>query len=543
MGNESYKEKYIECYNLVLDIIQLCKNFLNPGEYTFDRIPSSLSLDEQISLIRKDLESINFEREVFKQLVDELSYYFPGQESDLSSLEFFLEESFGGKLKIVKSKLNDTYIPFIKLSEIRQFQFENNQMQYNDEEAWEEILMSENNVKLMEDLLKDIIWAFYNDSSEQLVNETLQDHYKLNDLEFIRYLHASKSQKCSIKRSAVNKNKINVNFKNFDKCFGDIYGQDESIEKIRKCLLRNIWFYNAEDIDEHATNSNKGPLATFMFYGPTGTGKTETAKRIAKFVYGSDRKLLILDMNSYKDARVSASFIKGHPEGYVDSSKGTDFTRFLQKNNNGIVVLDEFEKAASEVRELFMTMLDEGTFKDALGNVYDLSGYIFIATTNVSKIFENRPRQIGFGGDSKDDKRNEEEKIRDELRDIFTAPIMNRFNNVIRFKEIDKDDAMSISENLINKLINKFESKRFNGITPSIKIENIDEIAAIILRESNFRKDGVRSIKNVINDLIGSQVLEKVVCGEENILITASKGQLQFSTISNKENFVAKRIR
>ena len=110
-----------------------------------------------------------------------------------------------------------------------------------------------------------------------------------------------------------------------------------------------------------------------LIAGATGTGKTECSKRIADFVFKDAKKTLILDMNSYKDGKIGASAIKGHPEGYVNSEKGTDFTRFLKNNKNGIIVLDEFEKADKEVRELFMTMLDEGSFKDALGNVYDLS--------------------------------------------------------------------------------------------------------------------------------------------------------------------------
>ena len=114
--------------------------------------------------------------------------------------------------------------------------------------------------------------------------------------------------------------------------------------------MRNILLYNAEDLVLVEDNT-KVPLATFMFYGSTETGKTEIAKKIAKFVYNDNTKMLILNMNGYKDPKISTSAIKVHPEGYVDSSKGTDFTRFLKNNNKGIIILDEFEKLIKKLEK------------------------------------------------------------------------------------------------------------------------------------------------------------------------------------------------
>lgn len=526
MTDINYNKIYIECYNLVIDIVEIVKELLYFDEYTFERLDESLSLEEQIALIKKDLESMNFEKEIPHYFVEMLEYFFPSAEEDLSYIGFNAN-NFKDSLIKIKSKLTEKYIPFIKIAEIRRYQNENNEEIYSDEDAWNSLLSSQYEIEDIENTINDIIWALYRNSTDEIIDVSLQDRYKLNDIEFTRYMVGYENDHSSIKRIEKNKEGLNVNFKKFNKYFQDIYGQDETIEKIRKTLLRNILFYNAKDITEGKEIRNKGPLATFMFYGPTGTGKTETAKLMAKFVFGNDKKLLILDMNSYKDSKVASSALKGHPEGYVDSAKGTDFTRFLQKNDKGIIVLDEFEKASIEVRELFMTMLDEGNFKDALGNTYDLSGYIFVATTNVSSVFENRPKKIGFSSScSIEEKKDEESRVKDELRNIFTAPIINRFNDVLGFNEIKKKDAIIICKSLISKLISKFESKVFDGINPKIKIDNIDEIVEIILKESNFKKDGVRSLKNVINDLIGSQVLEEIVNGEDKILVSAVNGRI-----------------
>ena len=532
MNKEEYIQKYITCYNHMMDIMVMVKDFIYPGEYTFERIDEKWPVEKKIAFIKRDLESVKFEKEVPKQFVDNLEYYFPDEELDLEGVAPYIEEYWENELVSMKKRLKEKYLPFIKLMAINDYKDANMDADYTDEEAWEALLGDQREVEDIENRVKDVIWTLNDNGKEDIVDNFLQDHYKLNNLEFNRYMKGINNNETSIVRIRENKNEIGANFKVFDKYFEDIFGQDEAIERIRKTLLRSILFYNAEDLEDKVSSPQQGPLATFMFYGPTGTGKTETAKRMAKFVYGNANKMLILDMNSYKDSKVSASALKGHPEGYVDSGKGTDFTRFLQNNDKGIIVLDEFEKSANEVRELFMTMLDEGKFKDALGNTYDLSGYIFVATTNVSKVFEQKKsRPIGFTSyTEKQIEKDDESRIRDELRGIFTAPIMNRFNNIIGFNEIKKKDAIDICDSLINKLIAKFESKKFNGITPKIKIDNKEEIIELILTESNFKKDGVRSLKNVINDLIGSQILEEIVNGKEKMIVRAEDDKIVVHT-------------
>lgn len=534
MNKNGYYRSYIKSYNLIIDITKIIKDFLYPGEYEFERIDSSLPLERQIELIKKDLESFKFEKELAPEFIANLQHYYYHGEQDGSIDNFAdgLGMFFIPQLKDIKEKLENKYLPFLKLISIKGF-MSNNIGEYNDKTAWNMILSDKDNTKEMEDTIKDLIWCLMDSSKDDVADKYLKDEYKLSEIEFNRYIKGENNTDSSIIRVTNDNNIINANFRLFDKYFGDIIGQDDAITEIRKTLLRNIMFFNAEDLNPDETTPNNGPLATFMFYGPTGTGKTETAKRIAKFVFGSANKMIVIDMNLYKDEKISASALKGHPEGYVDSAKGTDFTRFLGAHKNGIIVLDEFEKSAKEVRELFMTMLDEGYFKDALGNKYDLSGYIFVATTNVSSVFENKVNKIGFPtGDVKQEIKDEKGRVKEELRRIFTAPIMNRFNNVIGFNEIKREDAEIICKNIIDKLVNRFQSKKFNGIIPKIKITNLDEIVDVILEESNFKKDGVRSLNNVINDVIGSQILEEIVKENDRILISCEDGKVKTSTRS-----------
>jgi len=516
MDKEIYYKDYVECYKKIVDIIELLRNFLYPRKYEFTKIEDrDLNLEEKIDYIKNDLANMTFTDEIGYEFTQLLQLYFPVKKANLEENYKTMMSYVYPKLDGLYNNLKEKYLPFLKLMTI--FEYPDQTKKYSDEMIWEISLKDEKIIENIRRKTDDIIWIGM-DGNLEMIDDFLKEAYFLSDIEFERYMSGEKNNLSSISVKD-NGDKINVDFKLFDKYFEDIYGQDDSIEHIKKVLKRNILFYNAENINDN-DKKTPGALATFMFYGPTGTGKTEVAKLIANFVFGSKKNLLLLDMNSYKDSKIAASSIKGHPEGYVDSDKGTDFTRFLANNNKGVIVLDEFEKADKSVREIFMTMLDEGEFKDALGNVYDLSSYIFIATTNASEKIEHKASKMGFGNfDKKEEIKEQEKEIKNALREIFTSPIMNRFNNLIHFKKIEYDDALLISENIINKLCNSFSNKRFGKITPKIRIDNIKEVSKIVLKECNFEKDGVRSLKNVINDTIGSEIIEQILEGNDNIVI------------------------
>lgn len=523
MGTTNYDKTYIKCYELVMDLTKEIKDFFYPGQYSFTRFDKNMTYSKKLEVIRKDLESVKFQKEVPSGLFKHLEAYYPIEKvANDDVLNDHLSFLFHANLQKIIDLVKDKYLPFIKTMSIKEYREELLEKRMSDEEIWEKLLSDREKVKVMESRVNDIVWAIIDRSKFDIVDGFLMQQYRLSEIEYKRYLNGEVNDFSSIINNSDDSVKLNVNFNKFNDYFGDIIGQDDSLNLIRRVLLRNIMFYNAKCVDQSIVERQKGPLATFMFYGPTGTGKTEVSKRMAEFVYGGEDKLLILDMNAYKDPKISASAIKGHPEGYVDSNKGTDFTRFLDKHEHGIIVLDEFEKSTGEVREIFMTMLDEGKFKDSLGKVYDLSGYIFIATTNISKVFEQKKPQIGFGNaDTIESKRMEEIEIKDKLREIFTSPIMNRFNNIVGFEKISRSAGAVICENLINNLVKNFENRNFNGIRPKVKISNIDKLVEYILNESNFSKDGVRTLKNNVNDIVGSLILEEIVKGNKNIKISA----------------------
>ena len=530
---EKYCDDYVYCYKKVNNIIKMIKDFLYPGEFEFASFDDSKTNDEMLQIIKNDLESKEYADEVYYDFVNLLEMYYPNDDTDENSL-FMIEERFKNDLDVLEEMVSKKYIPFMKTYGLESFP-DRDSGKYTNDQIWDMCLKNPKYISKMDNLFEDIIWAGLDSQSYDVADGYIKQTCAVNDFEFNRYIGGS-GTKSSIVRKKKGNNKINADFTKFDKCFEDIYGQDEALETIKKVLKRNILFYNAENLNEEEKAINRGPLATFMFYGPTGTGKTEAAKLMADFIYNDENKLLILDMNGYKDSNVAANAIKGFPESYKDSEKGTDFTRFLTKNKGGVIVLDEFEKAPKEVREIFMSMLDEGKFKDALGNTYDLSGYVFVATTNASEKLEHKKNtKIGFGTwDEAEEKKEQETNIKEELRKLFTAPIMNRFNNLVHFNKIEYKDAMDITNNLILKMVKKFESKKFGKVTPKIEIRNSDEISKIILKECNYEKDGVRSLKNVVNDLIGSEIMEQILNDNDKILIEGKNNSIVVSNINTK---------
>lgn len=530
MNQEKYWQEYIKIYEKVMDITVLINDFLYPGEYTYKRIDQNMTLQQKQEHVANDMDSSDFPLLINYDLFENLEYYYPSNIDSTDSMIKLQKEIKTEILPILEKiyyNLHERLLPFIRNVTIQEYCIKNDKKVegLKPDQVWELIVKEQSIINLLDGQIEVLITTMVEDykacninTLDGEVDEVLKQLYNMNDREYNRQMN---QKKCSIiAKTKSSASTIECNFQSFDKYFKDMFGQDVAIKQIEKVLKRSILFHNAEDITKGKNAIKRGPLATFMFYGPTGTGKTQAAKIIADFVFSDKRKLLILDMNSYKDGKIGSSAIKGHPEGYVNSEVGTDFTRFLKNNNQGVIVLDEFEKADPSVREIFMTMIDEGEFKDALGNVYDMTSYIFIATTNANNKVVQRKKTIGFSVESKEKLIHQQQRdIKEELRETFTAPILNRFNNLVHFKKIEYDDAMDICANVITKLKDKFEGKRFNGKIPSITINDMEEICRYILRECEYEKDGVRSLKNVINDTIGSEIIEQILAKNYQISI------------------------
>lgn len=240
-----------------------------------------------------------------------------------------------------------------------------------------------------------------------------------------------------------------------------------------------------------------GPIATFLFVGPTGVGKTELAKLLAITQFGSEQMLLRFDMSEYQDKQSIFRFI-GTPDGKMS---GTLTESVIQKPYS-LILLDEFEKAHPDVLNLFLQVLDDGRITDNVGRVVDFHNTIVIATSNANSDFIKDSIEAGR---TIDDIKDEFKK---KLTAYFRPELLNRFSDIIIFKNLSAEDTLAIARMQIDKLVHALEEDQGIALT-------VDD--AVVRHLAFLGYDpvfGARPLRTVINDRIKSQLAEMILRGE-----------------------------
>ncbi|HEM3123044.1 TPA: ATP-dependent Clp protease ATP-binding subunit [Streptococcus suis] len=256
----------------------------------------------------------------------------------------------------------------------------------------------------------------------------------------------------------------------------NVIGQDDAVEAVSRAIRRN----------RAGFDDGNRPIGSFLFVGPTGVGKTELAKQLALDLFGNKDAIIRLDMSEYSD-RTAVSKLIGTTAGYVgyDDNSHT-LTERVRRNPYSIVLLDEIEKADPQVITLLLQVLDDGHLTDGQGNQVNFKNTIIIATSNA-----------GFGYGMPEAEENQD--IMDRIAPFFRPEFLNRFNAVIEFKHLDKDDLKAIVELLLAQ-VNKTLAKKGIQLT-------VTEAAKEFLMEEGYDKAmGARPLRRVIE----SQIRDKV---------------------------------
>ncbi|HFR3976018.1 TPA: AAA family ATPase [Streptococcus suis] len=256
----------------------------------------------------------------------------------------------------------------------------------------------------------------------------------------------------------------------------NVIGQDDAVEAVSRAIRRN----------RAGFDDGNRPIGSFLFVGPTGVGKTELAKQLALDLFGNKDAIIRLDMSEYSD-RIAVSKLIGTTAGYIgyDDNSHT-LTERVRRNPYSIVLLDEIEKADPQVITLLLQVLDDGHLTDGQGNQVNFKNTIIIATSNA-----------GFGYGMAEDEENQD--IMDRIAPFFRPEFLNRFNAVIEFKHLDKEDLKAIVELMLAQ-VNQTLSKK--GITLEVS-----EAAKEFLMEAGYDKAmGARPLRRVIE----SQIRDKV---------------------------------
>jgi ATP-dependent Clp protease ATP-binding subunit ClpC len=280
-----------------------------------------------------------------------------------------------------------------------------------------------------------------------------------------------------------------------------VIGQHEAIEAISKAVRRA----RAGLKDPHR------PIGSFMFLGPTGVGKTELAKALAEFMFGSSEALIKLDMSEFME-RHNVSRLVGSPPGYVGYEEGGQLTEAVRRRPYSVILLDEIEKAHPEVFNMLLQIMEDGNLADAKGRRVDFRNTIILMTSNVGADLLQRQATIGFrrGGHERaneNDYQTMREKVLDDLKRRFRPEFLNRLDNVIVFRSLTKEEIKEIVDIMMQNFKELLDEREL-----AIRLS---EDAKTVLVEKGYDPNfGARPLRRVIQQLIVDHISEGLLSRE-----------------------------
>ena len=258
-----------------------------------------------------------------------------------------------------------------------------------------------------------------------------------------------------------------------------VIGQDKAVEAVSRAIRRN-----RAGFDE-----GNRPIGSFLFVGPTGVGKTELAKQLAIDMFGNKDAIIRLDMSEYSD-RTAVSKLIGATAGYVGYEDNSNtLTERVRRNPYSIVLFDEIEKADPQVITLLLQVLDDGRLTDGQGNTVNFKNTVIIATSNAG---------FGFGTDAQDESKTD---IMERIAPYFRPEFLNRFNGVIEFNHLSKDDLKKIVDLMLNQ-VNKTLAKK--GIT----LDVTEEAKGLLMEQGYDKAMGARPLRRVVETEIRDNVTD-----------------------------------
>jgi ATP-dependent Clp protease ATP-binding subunit ClpC len=278
-----------------------------------------------------------------------------------------------------------------------------------------------------------------------------------------------------------------------------LIGQEEAVKAVSRAIRR---------ARVGLKNPNR-PIASFVFSGPTGVGKTELAKSLASYFFGSEEAMIRLDMSEYME-RHTVSKLIGSPPGYVGYNEGGQLTEAVRRRPYTVVLFDEIEKAHPDVFNMLLQILEDGRLTDAKGRTVDFKNTLLILTSNIgSKVIEKGGGGIGFefGEDQSESQYNRiKNLVNEELKQYFRPEFLNRLDEIIVFRQLSKVEVTQIAEIMLKEVFGRLTEK---GIT----LEVSDRFKDRLITEGYSPSYGARPLRRAIMRLLEDSLAEEILSG------------------------------
>ena len=281
-------------------------------------------------------------------------------------------------------------------------------------------------------------------------------------------------------------------------------------------------------------NPNR-PVGSFLFLGPTGVGKTEVARSLAEFMFGSERAMIRFDMSEFMEKHAISKLI-GSPPGYVGYEEGGQLTERVRRNPYSVLLLDEIEKAHPDIFNILLQVFEDGVLTDALGNTVDFKHVIVIMTSNIGARFVNKGGHVGFNSSRQDAQTKTEDRVMAAVRETFNPEFINRLDEIIVFDPLSDDDLLNIVDLLVRQMNQTLRHRNLEiCLTSSAK-------RWIVEQTCTDRSYGARPLRRAlqknVEDPLSEALIQGQLAGASVIEITLEDNTLRIQPVltGNAEN-------
>ena len=297
-----------------------------------------------------------------------------------------------------------------------------------------------------------------------------------------------------------------------------VIGQDEAVNAVAKAVKRS----------RVGLKSPNRPIGSFLFLGPTGVGKTELSKTLAKALFGREEDLIRVDMSEYMEKH-SVSKMIGSPPGYVGFEEGGQLSEQVRKNPYSVILFDEVEKAHPDVFNVLLQVLDDGRITDSQGRTVDFKNTIIIMTSNAGAQRIVDPKKLGFSNveNAESEHKDMKNNVMEEVKRMFKPEFLNRIDDIIVFRALSKEDVKGIAALMLKELKNRLAKQMDITLTYGDTVKNF------IFEKGYDKKYGARPLKRAIQNNIEDSLAEDILSGKiqasDKVSMTVVDGKVVFT--------------